>query len=85
MLPTPGFHHLHLNSVDPDAAIDVWSERNSDAVVTVPINDHRAVLNVAQYEWPPRTLENPDRSPLREGSARLYQLPTNTSIRLCFR
>src|SRR5262245_10244334 len=20
-LPTPGFHHLHLNSVDPDAAI----------------------------------------------------------------
>ena len=22
MLPTPGFHHLHLNSVDPDAAID---------------------------------------------------------------
>src|SRR3984957_16623540 len=21
MLPTPGFHHLHLNSVDPDAAI----------------------------------------------------------------
>src|SRR5256712_10675844 len=22
MLPAPGFHHLHLNSVDPDAAID---------------------------------------------------------------
>ena len=22
MLPTPGFHHLHLNSVDPNAAID---------------------------------------------------------------
>ncbi len=22
MLPTPTFHHLHLNSVDPDAAID---------------------------------------------------------------
>ena len=21
MLPTPGFHHLHLNSVDPEAAI----------------------------------------------------------------
>ena len=21
MLPAPGFHHLHLNSVDPDAAI----------------------------------------------------------------
>ena len=24
MLPTPGFHHLHLNSVDPDAAIDFY-------------------------------------------------------------
>ena len=26
MLPTPGFHHLHLNSVDPEAAID-WYTR----------------------------------------------------------
>ena len=26
MLPTPGFHHLHLNSVDPDAAIE-WYTR----------------------------------------------------------
>jgi hypothetical protein len=26
MLPTPGFHHLHLNSVNPDAAID-WYVR----------------------------------------------------------
>ena len=26
MLLTPGFHHLHLNSVDPDAAID-WYTR----------------------------------------------------------
>src|SRR5690242_3091901 len=26
MLPTPGFHHLHLNSVDPDKAID-WYVR----------------------------------------------------------
>ena len=24
MLPTPGFHHLHLNSVDPGAAIDFY-------------------------------------------------------------
>lgn len=27
MLPTPGFHHLHLNSVDPDAAIDFYVRR----------------------------------------------------------
>ncbi len=25
MLATPGFHHLHLNSVDPDAAIDFYT------------------------------------------------------------
>ena len=24
ILPTPGFHHLHLNSTDPDAAIDFY-------------------------------------------------------------
>ncbi len=24
MLPAPGFHHLHLNSVDPDAAVDFY-------------------------------------------------------------
>ena len=24
MLPAPGFHHLHLNSGDPDAAIDFY-------------------------------------------------------------
>jgi len=26
MLPTPGFHHLHLNSVDPEAAIDFYTK-----------------------------------------------------------
>jgi catechol 2,3-dioxygenase-like lactoylglutathione lyase family enzyme len=27
MLPTPGFHHLHLNSVDPDAAINFYTRQ----------------------------------------------------------
>jgi catechol 2,3-dioxygenase-like lactoylglutathione lyase family enzyme len=27
MLPAPGFHHLHLNSVDPDAAIEFYTRR----------------------------------------------------------
>jgi catechol 2,3-dioxygenase-like lactoylglutathione lyase family enzyme len=27
MLPTPGFHHLHLNSVDPDAAIAFYNRQ----------------------------------------------------------
>jgi catechol 2,3-dioxygenase-like lactoylglutathione lyase family enzyme len=26
-LPAPGFHHLHLNSVDPDAAIDFYTRQ----------------------------------------------------------
>ena len=25
MLPAPGFHHLHLNSVDPESAIDFYT------------------------------------------------------------
>jgi len=27
MLPSPGFHHLHLNSVDPEAAIDFYTKQ----------------------------------------------------------
>ncbi|HUP95857.1 MAG TPA: hypothetical protein VM164_13180, partial [Burkholderiales bacterium] len=29
MLPTPSFHHLHLNSVDPDEAIDFYTAQFS--------------------------------------------------------
>ncbi len=34
MLPAPGFHHLHLNSVDPDAAIDFYVRRFPTSVKT---------------------------------------------------
>src|ERR1700739_3385118 len=27
MLPIPKFHHLHLNSIDPDAAIDFYTRQ----------------------------------------------------------
>ena len=27
MLPAPGFHHLHLNAVNPDAAIDFYAKQ----------------------------------------------------------
>src|SRR5574341_1258227 len=27
MLPAPGFHHLHLNSVDPDAAVEFYTRQ----------------------------------------------------------
>jgi len=42
----------------------VAGQRNHPATVAIPANDHRAHLSPAQYNWPPRTLKNPDRSPL---------------------
>src|SRR5438552_1170384 len=36
------------------------AEANNPATIPVPANDHRAILNVAQYRWPKQTLENPD-------------------------
>jgi hypothetical protein len=40
------------------------AEANDSTTIPVPVNDHRANLSVAQYDWPKRTLENPDGSPL---------------------
>ena len=37
---------------------------NNPGTMPALVNDHRAVLNVAQYEWPKKTRENPDGSPL---------------------
>jgi hypothetical protein len=37
--------------------------------VPIPVNDHRAVLSEAQYEWPKATLENPNASPLLAAAA----------------
>jgi hypothetical protein len=34
-LPAPGFHHLHLNSVDPDAAIGFYIRQFPDSAKTV--------------------------------------------------
>ena len=42
----------------------VAGSANSPVVVTIPTNDHRAVLSVAQYDWPKLTLENPEGCPL---------------------
>jgi len=39
-------------------------ENNDPLTLPIPVNDHRAELNVAQYDWPKQTLENPDGSPL---------------------
>lgn len=37
---------------------------NNPAKIPVYVNDHQAELNVAQFEWPKETRENPDGSPL---------------------
>ncbi len=42
MLPTPGFHHLHLNSVDPDAAID-WYTRQFPCTSRTEWGGHKAL------------------------------------------
>jgi hypothetical protein len=39
-------------------------EANLPDTITVPANDHAAELNVAQYDWPKQTQQNPDGSPL---------------------
>jgi hypothetical protein len=39
-------------------------EANNPLTVPTPVNDHRAELNVAQYDWPKETRENPDGCPL---------------------
>ena len=37
---------------------------NSPVTIPIPVNDHRAGLSIAQYDWPKETRENPDGSPL---------------------
>ncbi len=49
----------------------VAGRANSPITVSVPVNDHRAVLSVAQKDWPKETLENSDGSPLLAGAARI--------------
>ena len=47
----------------------VAGEANNSVTVPVPVNDHRADLSTAQYDWPKKTLENPNGSPLLVGAA----------------
>jgi len=42
----------------------VAGENNSPITIEVPVNDHRAELNVAQYGWLKSTLQNPDGDPI---------------------
>jgi hypothetical protein len=42
----------------------VAAAANDPTTIPVPVNDHRAELSAAQADWPKRTLENPDGSPV---------------------
>lgn len=42
---------------------------NNPGTISIPVNDHRAILSVAQAEWPKSTLSNSEGSPLLAGAA----------------
>jgi hypothetical protein len=44
---------------------------NSAATIRIPVNDHRADLNTAQQDWPKKTLQNSDHSPLLSAAAHI--------------
>lgn len=47
----------------------VAGKSNSSVTIPVPVNDHRAELSPAQYDWPTETLENPNRNPVLAAAA----------------
>ena len=48
-----------------------FGKANNPTTIPVPVNDHRAELSPAQYDWPRETLENPDGSPLLKAAAHI--------------
>jgi hypothetical protein len=42
-----------------------FGKANNSTTMPVWVNDHRADLSAAQYDWPKKTRENPDSCPLR--------------------
>ncbi|MGA8474036.1 MAG: hypothetical protein WB681_03120 [Candidatus Cybelea sp.] len=62
---------------DPFEDDHSFGQHNSDLTIRVPVNDHRAVLSVAQYQWPPETLQNPDGDPFLVSAARFRGLYNN--------
>ena len=46
-------------------------QANDPTTISIPVNDHRAELSVAQQDWPSKTLQNPDGSPLLAEAARI--------------
>ncbi len=65
----------------------VAGRANSSVTVPIPVNDHRAVLSVAQFDWPSETLKNSAGCPLLRaagsirGSVDLVYYAIETSLR----
>lgn len=57
------------NGLTTDDGHHYAGRANNPARVLIPVNDHRAVLTVAQAEWPKSTLTNAEGSPLLAGAA----------------
>lgn len=47
----------------------VAGQANAPTTISIPTNDHVAVLTERQREWPDETLRNPDRDPLLKWAA----------------
>ena len=47
----------------------VAGKANHPLTLPISANDHRAILSKDQYDWPSKTRENPDNSPLLQAAA----------------
>jgi hypothetical protein len=57
----------------------VAGKSNSSVTIPVPVNDHRAILSSAQYDWPKTTLENSEASPFLAAAAYIRGLADTVS------
>ena len=60
----------------------VFGRHNSALTIRYPINDHRAIFSVDQYDWPPGALENPHGNALLGAIARFHGLYKNVEYML---
>jgi hypothetical protein len=49
----------------------IAGQANDATTIAIPVNDHRAELSVAQQDWPSKTLQNAEESPLLAEAARI--------------
>lgn len=81
--------YLLKHGKKPPERHHIAGKANSSVTVEVRANVHRAQLSAAQYEWPRRTLSNPDGSPLLDvagavrGAANFIEELIVQLMRLC--